>query len=225
MGPVAYTEVKNDSGDVIAQNEVDRDRVVDEEVAVTAREILETVVSAGTGQRAFYGGYAWGKTGTTDNNGDAWFCGGTEDVTACVWVGHADTVTPMETDFAGEPVDGGTYPALIWASVISAWQQIKANREALGQDPYSGGDAAFDESIESTSSDDAVDAYVPADTSSGETYSDTSSDYAPTEDTSSVDSAPVEEAPSAPAPAPPPPPPPAPVEAAPDTTSGGTGPG
>ena len=42
----------------------------------------------------------WGKTGTTDDNGDAWFCGATEEITACVWVGHADTVTPMETEFA-----------------------------------------------------------------------------------------------------------------------------
>ena len=54
---------------------------------------------------------AWGKTGTTENNGDAWFCGGTTHFTACVWVGHADTNTSMTTDYNGGPVDGGTYPA------------------------------------------------------------------------------------------------------------------
>ena len=53
---------------------------------------------------------AWGKTGTTENNGDAWFCGGDEHFTACVWVGHADSTTPMATDYNGGPVDGGTYP-------------------------------------------------------------------------------------------------------------------
>ncbi len=72
--------------------------------------MLESNVDDGTGVRAQYGGYAWGKTGTTENNGDAWFCGGSEDVTACVWVGHAEGNTPMETEYAGAPVDGGTYP-------------------------------------------------------------------------------------------------------------------
>ena len=66
--------------------------------------------SSGTGELAQTGGYnAWGKTGTTENNGDAWFCGGTEHFTACVWVGHAETNTPMETEYNGGPVDGGTY--------------------------------------------------------------------------------------------------------------------
>src|SRR4029078_5120850 len=72
----------------------------------------------------------WGKTGTTENNGDAWFCGATEEVTACVWVGYADSVTPMETLYNGGPVMGGTFPALIWASVISAWEDIAAERAA-----------------------------------------------------------------------------------------------
>ena len=30
----------------------------------------------------------WGKTGTTDDNGDAWFCGATPKITACIWVGY-----------------------------------------------------------------------------------------------------------------------------------------
>ena len=52
------------------------------------------------------------------------------EVTACVWVGYADTTTPMTTLYNGGPVMGGTFPALIWASVISAWEQIKAERAA-----------------------------------------------------------------------------------------------
>ncbi|MGH2895081.1 MAG: hypothetical protein ACRDPM_17700, partial [Solirubrobacteraceae bacterium] len=69
-------------------------------------------------------------TGTTENNGDAWYCGATEEVTACVWVGYADTTTPMTTLSNGGPVMGGTFPALIWASVISAWEGIKAEEAA-----------------------------------------------------------------------------------------------
>jgi penicillin-binding protein 1A len=89
------------------------------------------VVSTGTGTHANIGAPGqWGKTGTTENNGDAWFCGGTEEVTACVWVGYADTTTPMTTLYNGGPVMGGTFPALIWASVVSAWEAIKAERAA-----------------------------------------------------------------------------------------------
>ena len=104
------------------------------------------MVTSGTGVQANIGDpYQWGKTGTTENNGDAWFCGATEEVTACVWVGYADTTTPMLTEFAGGPVDGGTFPALIWAGVISAWEDIRADRAAEA------GRAAIDERLRPTS--------------------------------------------------------------------------
>ena len=51
-------------------------------------------------------------------------------MTACVWVGYADTTTPMTTLYNGGPVMGGTFPALIWASVMSAWEEIKAERDS-----------------------------------------------------------------------------------------------
>jgi penicillin-binding protein 1A len=131
--PVAYTQVTDQDGQTIKDGDNDslHAQVVPEGVASEAKGILETVVSSGTGVHANIGAPGqWGKTGTTENNGDAWFCGGTEEVTACVWVGYADTTTPMTTLYNGGPVMGGTFPALIWASVISAWQDIKAERAA-----------------------------------------------------------------------------------------------
>ena len=102
------------------------------------------MVTSGTGTNADIGVEGqWGKTGTTEENGDAWFCGATEEVTACVWVGYADTVTSMATLYNGGPVMGGTYPALIWASVVSAWEEIKAERAAetkSKKDDAEGGD-------------------------------------------------------------------------------------
>ena len=80
-------------------------------VANEMKTILRENVLGGTGRLAQSGGDEWGKTGTTENNGDAWFCGGTDHFTACVWVGHADSTQSMETDYDGGPVDGGTYPA------------------------------------------------------------------------------------------------------------------
>ncbi len=131
--PVAYTQVTDEEGHTIkgGANDPLHEQVISESTAKEAKSILETVVQQGTGTNADIGASGqWGKTGTTENSGDAWFCGGTEEVTACVWVGYADTTTPMTTLYNGGPVMGGTYPALIWASVISAWEQIREERDA-----------------------------------------------------------------------------------------------
>lgn len=149
--PVAYTQVTNDDGETIKGGDNDslHDQIFNQEKVEEAKSILETVVSSGTGTNAQIGAEGqWGKTGTTENNGDAWFCGGIADeVTACVWVGYPDTTTPMTTLYNGGPVMGGTFPALIWARVISAWQDIKAEHAAekaarkaareAGEDPES----------------------------------------------------------------------------------------
>src|SRR4051794_11153683 len=132
--PVAFTQVTNKDGETIKGGDNDslHDQVFKQETAEEAKSILETVVSSGTGTHAQIGAEGqWGKTGTTENNGDAWFCGGIRDeVTACVWVGYPDSTTPMTTLFEGGPVMGGTFPALIWASVISAWEEIQAQHAA-----------------------------------------------------------------------------------------------
>jgi len=132
--PVSYVQVTNDDGETIKGGDNDslHDQVFDQEKVEEAKSILETVVSSGTGTNAQIGAEGqWGKTGTTENNGDAWFCGGIADeVTACVWVGYPDSTTPMTTLYNGSPVMGGTFPALIWARVLSAWQDIKAEHAA-----------------------------------------------------------------------------------------------
>ncbi len=129
-------------------NDSTHDQVFTQEKIEEAKGILETVVSSGTGTNAQIGAEGqWGKTGTTENNGDAWFCGGVgSEVTACVWVGYPDSTTPMTTLYNGGPVMGGTFPALIWASVISAWKDIQAEHAAekaarkAGRESDEGGD-------------------------------------------------------------------------------------
>ncbi len=132
--PVAYTQVTDKDDQTIkgGDNDSTDEQVLDQGATEEAKRILETVVSEGTGTNADIGAAGqWGKTGTTENNGDAWFCGGISDeATACVWVGYPDTTTPMTTLYNGGPVEGGTFPALIWASVMSAWEEIQAERAA-----------------------------------------------------------------------------------------------
>ena len=56
-----------------------------------------------------------GKTGTTDDHTDAWFCGYTPNLAACVWVGYPRGEIAMNL---GGPIPGpafgGGYPATIW---------------------------------------------------------------------------------------------------------------
>ncbi len=132
--PVSFTEVTDKGGHVIkgGDNNPTHEQVFQQSTGEEAKSILETVVSSGTGTSAQTGAEGeWGKTGTTSNEADAWFCGGiASEVTACVWVGYPNSTTPMTTLFNGGPVMGGTFPALIWASVMSAWEEIKASRGA-----------------------------------------------------------------------------------------------
>jgi len=69
--------------------------------------LLQLVVERGTGRGADPGAFAAGKTGTSQNNRDAWFVGFTEPLVAGVWVGNDDD-TPMKG------VTGGALPAHIW---------------------------------------------------------------------------------------------------------------
>ena len=82
-------------------------------VAYTVTKILEQNVQYGTGTRANFGRPAAGKTGTTDNHADAWFCGYLPEPEATVWVGYPQGEIPME-NVHGIAVAGGSFPAEIW---------------------------------------------------------------------------------------------------------------
>jgi len=212
--PVAYTRVRDGSGKTIrgGDNETISTGVLDPEVAQTAKSILGTVVASGTGVNANIGDDSqWGKTGTTEDNTNAWFCGAITEVTACVWVGYPEGYQKMLTEYGGSPVDGGTYPALIWAGIIEAWQSVEEER-ALEREA----EAAEDESEDPDSTDTTVD-------SSNVTTPDYS---APESATESVPAPEVAAPAPTPAPVPAPAPAPAPVPTTPaPPTGGGVSPG
>jgi penicillin-binding protein 1A len=133
-GPVGIQEIQEPDGSKWrsakllnghkAVNRTYDERILDEDVATTEGSILQGVVRIGSGKRAAVGGITVaGKTGTTENYGDAWFVGWSPEYTVAVWVGYPDSVKSMEPpnfSFNGEPVAGGTYPASIFASFMSA---------------------------------------------------------------------------------------------------------
>ena len=104
----------------VSENEPIDKAVLSPAEAETMTAILEQVVQQGTGKRAQLAGHvAAGKTGTNDDYADAWFVGYTPELAVAVWVGYPNELKPMETEFHGEPVAGGTLPALIWKAFMT----------------------------------------------------------------------------------------------------------
>jgi penicillin-binding protein 1A len=96
-----------------------RKRVIPDGVAYEVTRILEQNIDYGTGTGADFGHPAAGKTGTTEEHSDAWFCGYTPRLGTTVWVGYPKGKIPM-TNVHGISVAGGTFPAQIWRLFMSS---------------------------------------------------------------------------------------------------------
>jgi penicillin-binding protein 1A len=126
-GPVGITRItRSDFSEV---NQTRTQPVPEFSYATDQTEVamMHKVLTVGTAQSAQIPGLsAWGKTGTTSNYVDAWFCGSTPrsgkapSQTICVWVGYPKGAKSMAHDYGGKPVYGGTYPALIWKAYVEA---------------------------------------------------------------------------------------------------------
>jgi 1A family penicillin-binding protein len=95
--------------------------------------LLRLPVERGTAREAALDGLAAGKTGTTQDNRDAWFLGFNESLVVGIWVGNDDR-SPMRG------VTGGSLPALMWKEFMTK----AASRLAEAQRaPATGGDPAL----------------------------------------------------------------------------------
>ena len=122
-----------EDGQHVDSNDPVRRRVLSKNDAAIVTSILEGVVREGTGKRAqLVGREEAGKTGTTENYGDAWFVGYTPELAVAVWVGYPNRLKPMTNEFEGGPVAGGTYPAVIWKTFMKkALKRLDAPRRAV----------------------------------------------------------------------------------------------
>jgi len=119
--PMAIRKVVLGNGKVDTDagwGEPSRKRVISPGVAYTVTQILEQNMQYGTGTGAYFGRPAAGKTGTTDNYADAWFCGYTPQLEATIWIGYPRGEVPM-LNVHGIAVSGPTFPATIWKSFMA----------------------------------------------------------------------------------------------------------
>lgn len=116
-------------------------QVIDQNTVDVLTQSLERVVASGTGTAAAIGRPVAGKTGTTQDNRDAWFAGYTPQLATVVWMGYrvdagpdgkpgsADDISPLMQyceipsrcrPVHGIEVTGGSFPAEIWGDFMSA---------------------------------------------------------------------------------------------------------
>lgn len=111
--PYSITKITDPRGNTLYErNPSDALQVLQPQTVEYMTELLSDVVVRGTGRRANADGVLGGKTGTSNDNRDAWFVGATSDWVIGVWVGN-DDFTPMSSK-----VTGGTIPAEIFHDIV-----------------------------------------------------------------------------------------------------------
>ncbi|MGB6288584.1 MAG: penicillin-binding protein 1A [Desulfobulbales bacterium] len=105
-------------GNILEENSSGKIRVMSEKTADLMDHMLQEVIRQGTGRQAQgLKRTAAGKTGTTDNNMDAWFIGYTRDFLAGVWVGHDKKMS------LGKHASGGQVAAPIWLDFMKQLEE------------------------------------------------------------------------------------------------------
>lgn len=110
--PHLYTKVTDSDGNVILEHDETGEVSLSEDTCYYMNQMLEGVVTSGTGKSAQIPGMTVaGKTGTTTNNYDRWFCGYTGYYTAAVWIGYDQQ----------EDINASGNPA------VTLWQQVMSS--------------------------------------------------------------------------------------------------
>jgi penicillin-binding protein 1A len=125
--PTPVLRVTDRDGKVLIDNsQPETDRVLKEDVADNVTDILRGVLESGTaGGRGLGERPAAGKTGTTEDNKDAWFVGYTPTLSTAVWMGYQNPPSQKQpkylTNIKGvRSVTGGTWPARIWQAFMTS---------------------------------------------------------------------------------------------------------
>ena len=115
--PHFVTQVRDYAGRLVYRHVLRREAIVSRQACESLHRMLRVAITRGTGRNAMAGwsdGSAAGKTGTSDNFRDAWFCGYSSELTTTVWMGNDDN-TPL-------PGGGSTLAAPLWSRFMRAAQ-------------------------------------------------------------------------------------------------------
>jgi len=118
--PTPVVRVLTHDGQVLEDNvEPQTTRIVSEVTADNMNDVLEGPLQAGgTAGDNSIDRPAAGKTGTTNDNGDAWFVGYTPTLSTAVWMGYRDSRAPLRNIKGVGSVTGGSHPAATWEAFM-----------------------------------------------------------------------------------------------------------
>ena len=125
--PTCIVKITDAKGNVIVDDKIKSKQVYELNASRMMTSMLKGVFTGGTASGLGIPGMSCaGKTGTTDNNNDGWFCAYTPYYTTSVWVGYD---TPQST----RGLWGSTYPGKIWHDYMT---QIHEGLKDLGFPDY-----------------------------------------------------------------------------------------
>lgn len=114
--PCCYTQITNRRGDVVIDKKPITNKVLDEATASLMTDILRTTVTNGLAKDAkLKASESAGKTGTTSEKYDIWFCGLTPRYSAAVWIGN-DVNIPLK--------QGSSSAVKVWKMVMDDVQSL-----------------------------------------------------------------------------------------------------
>lgn len=114
--PYCYTKIEDVQGNIVLQKQPEKTKesALSENTAWVMNKLLQTVMTSGTGTSYKLSGIqCFGKTGTTTDDKDRWFMGGTPNFVAGVWYGYDQ---PKEIYYSLSANPSGT----LWKTVMSA---------------------------------------------------------------------------------------------------------
>lgn len=116
--PYCYYEVRDSEGKILLSKKQESAIALNADSAWVMNKVLQTVTApgqGGTGQRyglSAYGIETYGKSGSTNDYCDVWFCGGSPYYVAAVWTGF-DESKPLN-------VYAGNTSGIIWSAVMKS---------------------------------------------------------------------------------------------------------
>jgi len=122
--PFFIRKIEDSSGKIYEEHIISSERVADEKDCYLLIDMMKGVFgNEGTGRNARYFGFnlpAAGKTGTSNQNRDSWFCSFTPDLSCVAWVGFDDNrriIDKNEIEFTG--ASGGL---VVWTDFMKGIQ-------------------------------------------------------------------------------------------------------
>lgn len=116
--PLDILQVTDKNDNTVEQNFPERSVAISEETAYLITNMMEDVVDNGTAKRIrWHNDFRYpiaGKTGTTNDFTDAWFCGFTPKIAAVVWVGLKDPTYKL-----GPNATGSNTALPLWGDFIT----------------------------------------------------------------------------------------------------------